>query len=237
LEATGAKVVADRSLEPDRAWVIGANELDYHYTGARPGRDFTVDWWADLVQAREGDGCPRCAQGTIRIARGIEVSQVFQLGTKYSESMGATFTDEEGKEQPFVMGCYGVGITRTLAAVVEQHSDERGIVWPASVAPYELDVIAVGKGEEASALAEKVYADASAAGLETVIDDREESAGVKFADADLIGFPVQIVVGRRSGEGIVELKSRATGEREEVTAAEAVARAVKLIAEMKAALA
>jgi prolyl-tRNA synthetase len=232
----GVKIVADRSLKQDKAWVVGANELDFHFLGAQAGRDFEVDLWTDLVVAREGDACARCDSGTLAVARGIEVSQVFQLGTKYSEAMGATFTDEEGREQPFLMGCYGVGITRTMAAVVEQYADERGVAWPATVAPFEIEIIPVGKGEEAVALAEELYSDAEERGLEAAIDDRDESAGVKFSDADLIGSPVQLVVGRRAAEGVVELKLRSTGEREELPATEAVGRAATLIREMKAGL-
>lgn len=233
---TGLRVIVDQSLKDDAAWVTGANEPDHHFTGAKPGRDFEVDAWADLIVAREGDACTRCEGGTLKGGKGIEVSQVFQLGTKYSEAMGATFADEDGTDRPFIMGCYGVGVSRTVAAVIEQHSDERGVAWPASVCPYEVAVIPVGKGEEATALAERLYEDLIAAGLETVIDDREESAGVKFADADLIGYPVQLVVGRRAAEGVIELKTRATGERDEVPAVEAAARAATFITRAKRAL-
>ena len=140
-------VVGDRSLEGDVAWGIGANEDDYHYLYAQPDRDFEVDRWADLVLAQPGDGCPECG-GTLLGARGIEVSQVFQLGTRYSEAFGATFTAEDGTEQPFLMGCYGVGVTRSLAAVIEQHADENGVAWPMSVTPYEVIVVPLGTGAE-----------------------------------------------------------------------------------------
>lgn len=232
----GVRLVADRSLADDVSWVVGANERDYHYVGAKPGRDFQVDGWADLVVARAGDACPRCADGVLKSARGIEVGQVFQLGTKYSEAMGATFSDADGVERPFIMGCYGVGVSRTVAAVIEQHADEAGVAWPVSVAPYEVAVIPVGKGEKAAALAERIHADLAVAGLETVIDDREESAGVKFADADLVGYPLQVVVGRRAGEGIVELKVRASGERSDLAAADVPAEVAGRIAQAKRAL-
>ncbi len=151
-----------------------------------------------------------CSRG----ARGIEVSQVFQLGTKYSESMGATFADENGDEQPFIMGCYGVGVSRTLAAVIEQHSDEAGIIWPVGVAPLEVAVLPLMADGEVAEVAERLWRELAEAGVETVIDDRDERAGVKFNDADLVGWPFQLVVGKqRLAEGVVELKVRETGER------------------------
>ena len=206
--------IADRSLEDEVAWGVGANENDYHLIGAMPGRDFEVDAWADLVVAQPGDGCPECG-GELKGARGIEVSQVFQLGTKYSESMGATFLDENGAEQPFVMGCYGVGVSRSLAAVIEQHNDENGIVWPISVAPLEVAVLPlIGRGRGLRGRRAALGASWPQRGVEVVIDDRDERAGVKFNDADLIGWPFQVVVGKKGlAEGVVELKVRATGER------------------------
>ena len=220
----GTLVIADVSLEHEVAWGIGANENDYHFFGAVPGRDFAVDAWADLVVAASGDGCPVCG-ATLKGARGIEVSQVFQLGSKYSESMRATFADEDGTERHFQMGCYGVGITRSLAAVIEQHNDEAGIAWPVSIAPLEVAVLPLNVGDEAvHPLAERLWRELAEAGIETVIDDRDERAGVKFADADLIGWPYQLVVGKKGvAEGVVELKDRATGERVTVPIDEAVA--------------
>jgi prolyl-tRNA synthetase len=213
----GTLVVADRSLEDEVAWGVGANVDDYHLIGAMPGRDFEVSEWADLVVAEPGDGCPLCG-GTVQSARGIEVSQVFQLGTKYSEALGATFTAEDGSERPFVMGCYGVGITRSLAAVIEQHHDDAGIVWPIAVAPLEAVVLPLSVDDnDVWPVAERIWRELADAGVETLIDDRDERAGVKFADADLIGCPFQIVVGKRGvASGIVEVKERATGERTEV---------------------
>jgi prolyl-tRNA synthetase len=226
----GALIVADTSLKDDVAWGIGANENDYHYVGAMPGRDFDVEAWADLVLAQPGDGCPVCG-GELKGARGIEVSQVFQLGTRYSNSMGATFADEDGVEKRFLMGCYGVGITRSLAAVIEQHSDEAGIAWPASVAPLEAAVLPLTIGDETVfPVAERIWHDLAATGVEVVIDDRDERAGVKFADADLIGWPYQVVVGKKGvAEGTVEIKARATGERLVVQITEAAARVAHLI--------
>lgn len=213
----GIRLVVDETLRASKQWACGANEVDYHFTGACPGRDFTVDEWADLVTVHAGDPCPHCG-APLKGARGIEVSQVFQLGTKYSEPMGATFADENGKERPFLMGCYGVGISRTLAAVVEQHNDEQGIIWPVSIAPYEVSVIALDKKGEAFDRAEELANELAASGLDVVFDDRSERPGVKFADNDLMGFPFQVIVGKRGlANGTVEVKRRATGERTDVS--------------------
>ncbi len=214
----GIAVYADKSLSASEWWLVGANERDYHYVHARLGRDFQIadDRWVDVVTAREGDGCPRCGK-PLHGARGIEVSQVFQLGTKYSEAMGATFMDEDGKEKPFQMGCYGIGVSRTLQAVVEQHHDEQGIVWPVCVAPYEVEVIPLDAKGEVFEVAERIAAAAVEAGLEVVVDDRKERAGVKFADADLMGYPYQVILGKRGVKnGVAEVKDRATGERQEI---------------------
>ena len=213
----GIRLVVDETLRASKQWACGANEVDYHFTGACPGRDFTVDEWADLITVHAGDPCPHCG-APLKGARGIEVSQVFQLGTKYSEAMGATFADENGKERPFLMGCYGVGVSRTLAAVVEQHNDEQGIIWPVSIAPYEVSVIALDKKGEAFDRAEELANELAACGLDVVFDDRGERPGVKFADNDLMGFPFQVIVGKRGlANGTVEVKRRATGERTDVS--------------------
>jgi len=226
----GTLVVADESLRGDVAWGVGANENDYHLINAQPGRDFDVDLWADLVVAQAGDGCPVCG-GTLQTARGIEVSQVFQLGTKYSEAMGATYADESGVEHPFLMGCYGVGVSRTLAAVIEQHNDEGGIVWPVSVAPLEVAVVPLALDGEVFEVAEKVFLELAEAGVEVVLDDRDERAGVKFNDADLIGWPYQIVVGKKGlAEGVVEFKVRASGERSTIAIQDAAQVVAALVA-------
>ena len=228
----GIRLVVDECLRDSMKWACGANEEDYHYTGACPERDFVVDEWADLVTVKAGDPCPHCGK-PLSGARGIEVSQVFQLGTKYSAAMGATFADENGEEKPFLMGCYGVGVSRTLAAVVEQHNDEHGIIWPVSVAPYEVAVIALDKKGEAFDAASKLADDLAGAGLEVVFDDRAERPGVKFADNDLMGFPYQIIVGKRGlANGTVEVKVRATGERSDIALDEVVE---KVASEVKAA--
>lgn len=214
---SGAKVVADVSLKDVPEWVVGANEEGFHFTGAAPGRDFEVDVWADLCVVKPGDVCPECGK-QLKGARGIEVSQVFQLGDKYSKSMGATYLDQNGKEQPFIMGCYGVGVTRTLAAVVEQHSDEAGIKWPAGIAPAHVCIIPLNVGDDlVQPAAERLAESLVEFGFDVAIDDRKERPGVKFADADLIGWPLQIVVGKRGlEEGTIELRRRRTGEKRDM---------------------
>ena len=229
------RVVCDASLEGTSKWACGANEAGYHFTGIEPGRDFEADEWTDLITVRDGDPCPHCGK-PLSGARGIEVSQVFQLGTKYSEAMGATFMDEDGREKPILMGCYGVGVSRTLAAAVEQHNDEHGIVWPVSIAPFEVALIPLDpKKEPCASVAEQLFEQLVEAGVETVMDDRAERPGVKFADNDLMGFPYQIVLGKRGlANGVVELKDRATGEREDVAIDEVVAKVAALVGARRA---
>ena len=233
----GIKLVCDSSLKESKSWACGANEVDYHFTGACPDRDFKVDEWADLVTVLAGDPCPHCGK-PLSAARGIEVSQVFQLGTKYSEAMGATFMDEDGKEKPLIMGCYGVGVSRTLAAIVEQHNDENGIIWPVSVAPYEVSVIPLDpKKEDCAKATDRLVQELLDAGLDVVVDDRDERPGFKFADNDLMGFPYQIVIGKRGlKNGTFELKDRATGEREDISIDEAAAIVAARVREAKQAL-
>ncbi|MCL2806596.1 MAG: proline--tRNA ligase [Coriobacteriia bacterium] len=217
------RVVADSSLRELSRWLTGANESDYHVAGAKPGRDFEVDSWADLSVALPGDACSVCGL-PLKGARGIEVGQVFQLGTKYSESMQASFMDADGLEKHFIMGCYGWGVTRSIAAVVEQHYDDNGIIWPISVAPAEVVIIPLASGdEEVEPTAESLAELLTERGIESVIDDRDERAGVKFNDADLIGWPYQLIVGKRGlAEGIVELKTRVTNEKSTLALSEAV---------------
>ena len=233
----GIKLVCDSSLKESKSWACGANEVDYHFTGACPDRDFKVDEWADLVTVLAGDPCPHCGK-PLSAARGIEVSQVFQLGSKYSEAMGATFMDEDGKEKPLIMGCYGVGVSRTLAAIVEQHNDENGIIWPVSVAPYEVSVIPLDpKKEDCAKATDRLVQELLDAGLDVVVDDRDERPGFKFADNDLMGFPYQIVIGKRGlKNGTFELKDRATGEREDISIDEAAAIVAARVSEAKQAL-
>ncbi len=226
----GIRVVCDESLRDATNWACGANEPGFHFTGIQEGRDFTADAWADLVTVIAGDPCPHCGK-PLSAARGIEVSQVFQLGTKYSEAMGATFMDEDGKEKPLIMGCYGVGVSRTLAAVVEQHNDENGIVWPVSVAPYEVAIVPLDVNDDLVwPAAQEVADELAAAGIEVVIDDRKERPGVKFADNDLMGFPYQLVFGKRAVKnGNCELKDRATGERVDVSLDEVAEKVAGLV--------
>lgn len=210
------EVVADHAVAAIVNGVCGANENDYHYIGVNPGRDFEVSQYADLRFIQEGDPSPD-GQGEIVFAKGIEVGHIFKLGTRYSEAMNATYLDENGKSQPMIMGCYGIGVSRVVAAMAEQFNDENGLIWPSQVAPYHIHLIPVNtKNEEQIALAEKLYQDLQSAGFEVLLDDRTERPGVKFADADLIGLPVRVTIGKKVSEGIVEVKIRKTGEMLEV---------------------
>ncbi len=207
------RIIADGSIKRIRNAVTGANKSDYHLINVNPGRDFEVNQFADIRTALPGDHCPRCAEGVLRSSRGIEVGHVFKLGTKYSESMNATFVDANGKERLFIMGCYGIGIGRTIAAAIEQNYDENGIVLPLSLAPYEVVVLPLNmKDTQVKSVAEDVYKKLSDLGVDVLIDDREESAGVKFKDADLIGIPIHVTVGPKTlKEDAVEIKLRKGG--------------------------
>ncbi len=207
------KIVADRSIKNIKNAVTGANKRDYHLINVNPSRDFHVDQFADIRVASDGDLCPRCNDGVLRSSRGIEVGHVFKLGTKYSEAMSATFVDQNGKERFFIMGCYGIGIGRTVAAAIEQNYDENGVVLPISLAPYEVIVLPLNmKDGNVKSVSEDVYKRLLAIGAEVIIDDREESAGVKFKDADLIGIPIHVVIGQKVlREGAVEIKLRKGG--------------------------
>lgn len=217
------KTIADRSLKNIRNAVTGANKRDYHLINVNPDRDFHIDQFADIRVASDGDLCPRCKDGVLRSSRGIEVGHVFKLGTKYSEAMGATFVDQNGKERFFIMGCYGIGIGRTVAAAIEQNHDENGIVFPISLAPYEVVVLPLNmKDERVKDVAEYIYKKLVSLGVETLIDDREESAGVKFKDADLIGIPVHVIIGQKTlKEGAIEIKLRKGGVSKKVKVEEA----------------
>ena len=206
-------VVVDATVMKMHNVCCGANKEGYHFINVNPGRDFTPTYVADIRLIQEGDPCPHCG-GEVSKARGIEVGQVFKLFTKYSSALKATYLDENGKEQPMVMGCYGVGVSRTMAAAIEQNYDDNGIIWPIEIAPYHVLVVPVNTKDEASAAkAEEIYMQLKKVGLETVIDDRNERPGVKFKDADLIGYPVRITVGPKTlTEGKLEVKIRKTGE-------------------------
>ncbi len=206
-------VVVDSTVMKMHNICCGANKEGYHLLNVNPGRDFTPTYVADIRLIQEGDPCPHCG-GKVSKARGIEVGQVFKLFTKYSEAMHATFLDENGKEKPMVMGCYGVGVSRTMAAAIEQNNDKDGMIWPVAIAPYEVLVVPVNTKDEASTQkAEAIYEELKKAGVEAVIDDRNERPGVKFKDADLIGYPLRVVVGPKTlAEGKIEVKVRRTGE-------------------------
>lgn len=206
-------VVVDSTVMKMHNICCGANKEGYHLLNVNPGRDFTPTYVADIRLIQEGDPCPHCG-GKVSKARGIEVGQVFKLFTKYSEAMHATFLDENGKEKPMVMGCYGVGVSRTMAAAIEQNNDKDGMIWPVAIAPYEVLVVPVNTKDEASTQkAEVIYEELKKAGVEAVIDDRNERPGVKFKDADLIGYPLRVVVGPKTlAEGKMEVKVRRTGE-------------------------
>ena len=206
-------VVADPEVMALTGAVTGGNAGDVHLTGVQPGVHFKATHVGDIRVATGGDPCPRCG-GTLKAFRGIEVGHVFYLGTKYSEAMGCTFLDKEGKTHPMEMGCYGIGLTRIMAAAIEQNHDDRGIVWPMSLAPFQAVVIPLGKaGEEAYEVAEGLYEGLKKAGVDVALDDRNERPGVKFADAELIGIPLQVVLGKRGlADGVAEVKARATGE-------------------------
>ncbi len=210
------KVVMDNEVANMKNFITGANKSDYHYKNVNL-KDFNVDKQADIVSVHEADVCPNCG-GKLSFARGIEVGNTFKLGTKYAESMNFNYLDKEQKLHPVVMGSYGIGIQRCMAAIVEQNNDENGIVWPMSVAPYHVEIILVNAKDEAQVhLADALYDDLQAQGVEVLYDDRDERVGVKFKDNELIGIPLRITVGKRAGEGIVEFKTR-TSEKEEIEA-------------------
>jgi prolyl-tRNA synthetase len=214
--AKDVEIVADHGVEAVVNGVCGANEEGFHYINVNPGRDFEVSQFADLRFIQEGDLSPD-GNGKILFAKGIEVGHVFKLGTRYSEAMNAVYLDENGRTQPMIMGCYGIGVSRILAAIAEQYNDDKGFTWPADLAPFKVHVIAVNMKDEAQAsLGEELYKKLRSKGYEVLFDDRPERAGVKFADADLIGLPVRITAGKKASEGIVEVKIRSTGEMEEI---------------------
>ena len=223
----GCRIICDSEVPGLRNLCSGALRKDYHYVNVNYGRDWTADVVADLKLVHENDPCPVCGE-KLRLARGMEVGQIFKLGTKYSEALGATYKDENQTERLITMGCYGIGVTRTMAAVVEQYHDEKGIIWPMAVAPFHaLVCLLQNAGEDAVRLAEEIYNELLSEGVETVIDDRDERPGVKFHDADIVGLPIRITVGKKAAEGIVEYKRRHEAESTELTAQEAVRRAVR----------
>jgi prolyl-tRNA synthetase len=224
---SGVRIVVDRSVPRLVNVVAGANQPDRHLVNVNPGRDFDDHEIADIAAARAGDPCPRCGS-PLEVARGIEVGNIFKLGTKYSVPMDCSFLDENGDKKPMVMGCYGLGIGRTVAAVVEQNHDDAGIVWPPPLAPFDVHLIAMNVGDEENrAEAERVYAGLREKGIDVLFDDRDERPGVKFKDADLLGFPLRMTVGGRSlKEGKIELSRRKDRAVEPVAKEQAVEAAV-----------
>ncbi len=227
------RIIADSEIVEAKNLCAGACEKDYHIKNVNYKRDYEADDVADIKLIKESDKCPQCGK-PVKCARGIEVGQVFKLGVKYSESMGAYYKDENMMQRLIVMGCYGIGVTRTLAAIVEQHHDENGIIWPVSVAPYHVIITVVNmKDGEQVKLGEEIYSKLSNTGLEVLLDDRDERAGVKFKDADIIGIPIRITVGKRAVENIVEYKLRKEADKIEMSVEKAIESAKKYIEENK----
>lgn len=225
------EVIADLEVAQMKNFIIGANDTGYHYKNVNINRDFTPSRIADIRVITEGDKCPKCGK-PIKTAQGIEVGHIFKLGTKYSKALGLNYTDESGEAKTVIMGCYGIGVTRCIAAAIEQKHDDNGIILPVAIAPYQVIVVPVNnKEEQQMKIAEEIYEDLVAQGLEVILDDRAERAGVKFKDADLIGIPLRIVVGKKCNEGIVEYKLRTADSAEEKTIEEAKADAVGYIKE------
>jgi len=223
------KIVVDSELVGTKNMVAGANKEDHHMKGVCYGRDYVGDIVTDIKTLKEGDPCPHCG-APIKHTRGIEVGQIFKLGTKYSESMNATYKDENGEDQIYWMGCYGVGVTRTMQAIVEQSHDDKGIIWPMSVAPYHVIVTVINPADEAQMeLANKIESELEAKRVEVLVDDRDERAGVKFNDADLIGIPVRITVGKLAKDGNVEYKLRREESNEVLSAEDAIKAAAELV--------
>lgn len=214
------EVIADSAVESMVNSYCGANENDKHYINVNPERDFKVSRYADVRFIQEGDPSPD-GQGKIKFAQGIEVGHVFKLGQLYAEKLGASYLDEQGKQQTMTMGCYGIGVSRAVAAIVEQFHDEKGIIWPKAVTPFDVHLVAINpKKEDQANLAEQLYEQLKEQGYEVLYDDRAERPGVKFADSELIGLPIRITVGKRAAEGIVECKLRENGEQEEIQVSE-----------------
>jgi prolyl-tRNA synthetase len=227
---TKLAVYADERLRDAADMTTGANEDGFHLSNVAMGRDIQVAHWADLRLVQAGEACPRCGQ-PLKVQRAIEVGHVFKLGTKYSEALNALFLDETGKQQPAIMGCYGIGVTRTLQAVIEQSHDDNGIIWPLSVAPYTVCITPLNVAPESAVMqrAEQIYADLTARGVDVILDDRSDRPGVKFKDSELVGFPIRVGIGEKSlAKGEVEIKPRA-GALILVKAEEAVGRVMELV--------
>ncbi len=224
-------VVADLAIQSGGPWITGANVSDAHFRNTVLGRDFNVERFADLRNVEAGDPCPRCADGRVEMWRGIEVGHVFKLGTKYSAAMRATVLDDQGQERTLVMGCYGIGVGRTVAAAIEQNHDDKGIIWPMPLAPFQVLITVVNPKDEAVRTAgERLYAELQEQGIEVLLDDRDERPGSKFADADLLGMPLRVTVGSKALQaGALELQERRSGERTLLPVAEIGARLVGMV--------
>ncbi len=230
-----SRLIVDPAVVGMRNACTGANKTDYHVTNLNPGRDFPVSGEkvvvTDVRNVVEGDLSPRGSGSPLKLKTAIEVGHVFKLGTKYSDSLKATFLDQDGKPKPFIMGCYGIGVNRILAATIESHHDENGIKWPAAIAPFEALIVALDPREaEVMSIAHTLHDELAAAGVDVLLDDRDERAGFKFKDADLIGVPVRITIGKKSlAEGVVELKRRDGGDVEKHAPGAVAPMAIELI--------
>jgi prolyl-tRNA synthetase len=223
------RILADLALKGRRNMTTGANRDDHHLRGVNISRDIAVDQWVDLRTVASGEGCPQCGEGKLEIARALEIGHIFKLGTKYSASMGATVLTQEGVEVPILMGSYGIGVERILASAIELHHDDDGIIWPKAIAPFDCVVTITNmKQDELREAGEKMYKALQQRGLDVLLDDRDERAGVKFKDADLIGIPYRITIGRKVSDGLVELFERSTKKTEEIKLADVVERVQKL---------
>ena len=217
------RILADSALQNRRNMTTGANKDDHHLRGVDITRDIPVDEWFELRTVEAGEGCPRCETGTVEIFKGMEIGHIFKLGTKYSASMGATVLTQDGKEVPIVMGSYGIGVERIITGAVEQHHDDDGIIWPKSLAPFDVVVTITNmKQDELRNAGEKLYEELQKAGLDVLLDDRDERAGVKFKDADLIGIPYRVTIGKKIADGMVELFDRSAKKSEDVRIADVV---------------
>jgi prolyl-tRNA synthetase len=222
-------IIADESLRGRRNMTTGANTDDYHIRGVEVERDIKVDQWADLRTVTAGETCVRCRSGVLDVYKAMEIGHIFKLGTKYSTSMGASVLNQEGKEVPIVMGSYGIGVERIITAAVEQNHDADGIIWPKSLAPFDVIVTVTNvKDDSLRETGERLHKDLQRAGLEVLLDDRDERAGVKFKDADLIGVPYRIIIGKKVSEGIVELFDRRAKSKEDVKLGDVVPLVQKL---------
>jgi prolyl-tRNA synthetase len=218
------RIVADAALKNRRNMTTGANKDDHHLRGVDIARDIPVDEWFELRTVEAGEGCPNCETGTLEVFKGMEIGHIFKLGTKYSESMGATVLNHDGKPVPIVMGSYGIGVERIISATVEQNHDDDGIIWPRSLAPFDVVVTITNmKQDDLRQAGEKLYHELQQAGLEVLLDDRDERAGVKFKDADLIGIPHRVTIGKKVNDGVVELFNRRTKKTDDVRISDVVA--------------